>query len=188
MLLALRLQTRLNVTQSLVQKPDFPGVADGPARQESADHDPGGLELVHVLEDEDFHLLARQMLWFMDPRLIKIVMKDDQPVGFMLAYPDVSAAIQKCQGKLLPLGWLMLLIELKRTKWININGAGMTDGYRGLGGTAILFSEMYKSVAKSRYRKADIVQIGTDNEAMLREMEGYGIKFYKTHRLYQKEL
>jgi hypothetical protein len=140
------------------------------------------------LTQEDVNMLANQMMWFADPRLIKIVMKDDQPVGFLLAYPDISAALQQTRGNLLPIGWLQILVELKRTKWININGAGMIEGYRGLGGTAILFSEMYKSVAESRYRFADLVQIGTDNDAMMREMESYGIKFYKRHRLYEREL
>lgn len=138
--------------------------------------------------DEEFQALSRQMLWFADPKLIKIVMKGDEPVGFLLAYPDVSAALQKTRGSLLPFGWLVMLVELRRTKWININGAGIVERYRGLGGTALLFSEMYKSVAESRYRFADIVQIGTENEKMLREIRDFGIKINKFHRMYRLAL
>jgi hypothetical protein len=147
-----------------------------------------GTEGNYPVTDADAKGMADQMYWFADPKLIKIVMKDDQPVGFLFAYPDVSAAVQRTRGRLLPLGWLELFRELRRTKWININGAGMIDGYRGLGGTALLFSEMYKSVAESRYRFADVVQIGLENENMLREMRDLGIDFYKTHRLYRREL
>ncbi len=85
------------------------------------------------------------MLWFADPSLIKIVMKNDKPVGFLLAYPDISAALQKTKGRLFPCGWLTMLRALRTTDWININGAGMIEEYRGLGGTAILFSELFKS-------------------------------------------
>ena len=113
-------------------------------------------------------------------------MKDDDPVGFLFAYPDISAALQRTHGHLFPFGWLDMLLELKRTKWININGAGILGKYRGLGGTAILFSEMYKSVAESRYRYADVVQIGVENDKMQRELTDLGINFYKTHRLYQR--
>ena len=140
------------------------------------------------LTDEDVMGIANQMLWFADPKLIKIVMKDEQPVGFLVAYPDISAAIQRTGGKMFPLGWLQMIIELKRTKWININGAGMVEAYRGSGGTAILFSEMYKSVAESRYRFADLVQIGTENDNMQREMRKFGIDFYKTHRMYEWDI
>ena len=78
--------------------------------------------------------------------------------------------------------------ELRRTKWININGAGMAEGYRGLGGTALLFSEMFESVAERRYRYADLVQIGTENSIILRELCEMGIDFYKMHRIYGRRL
>lgn len=82
-----------------------------------------------------------------------------------------------------------MLRELRRTDWININGAGMVEEYRGLGGTAILFSEMAKSVLDNpRYRHAEVVQIGVENDKMQREMENFGIDFYKMHRTYVKDL
>ncbi len=141
------------------------------------------------LTDADVKGMASQMLWFADPHLVKIVLKGDQPVGFLMAYPDISAALQRTQGKLFPFGWIQLLLELRRTSWININGAGMIDGYRGLGGTALLFSEMFRSVSTSRhYRHADLVMIGAENEAMLREMRDLGIEFYKMHRLYEQRI
>ena len=140
------------------------------------------------LTDGEVKTLANQMLWFADPRLIKIVMKDDEPVGFLFAYPDISAALQRTQGRLFPFGWMDMLRELKRTEWINVNGAGIAEKYRGLGGTALLFSEMYKSVAESHFRHADLVQIGADNDKMQREMRDLGIDFYKTHRMYRRSL
>lgn len=140
------------------------------------------------LTDDEVNTIAQQLLSFADPRLIKIVMKDDELVGFMFAYPDVSAAMQRTKGKLWPLGWVDLLIELKRTKWVNINGAGIVEKYRGNGGTAILFSEMYKSIAEGGFHHADIVQIGVDNDKMQREIAGIGIDFYKTHRMYRKAI
>lgn len=140
------------------------------------------------LTNDEAKSLADQMLWFADPRLIKIVMKDTQPVGFLFAYPDISAAIQRTKGRLFPLGWMDMLLELKRTKWININGAGMVDKYRGLGGTALLFSELYKSVIEGGFEHADIVQVGADNDKMQRELRNLGIDFYKTHRMYRRTL
>jgi hypothetical protein len=140
------------------------------------------------LNDGDVKGIADQMLWFADPRLIKIVMKDDLPVGFLFAYPDISAALQRTGGRLFPTGWFHLWRELKRTRWINVNGAGIVEQYRGLGGTAILFSEMQKSVLEGGYLYADLVQIGLENDKMQRELEELGIDFYKMHRLYQRTL
>jgi len=138
------------------------------------------------LTDDEVNAMANQLLWFSDPRLIKIIMKEADPVGFLFGYPDISAALQRCKGKLFPFGWIDLLLDLRRTNWMNINGAGIIPKYRGLGGTAILFSEMYKSVAESSYRFADLVQIGSENTKMLRELRDLGIDFYKAHRMYER--
>jgi hypothetical protein len=141
------------------------------------------------LTDEEVDTMVNQLVWLADPKLIKMVMSGEKIVGFLFAYPDVSAALQKTHGKLFPFGWLTLLRELRRTDWININGAGLLPEYRGSGGTAILYSEMFKSVKENpRYKHAEIVQIGVENEAMQREMENFGIEFYKMHRTYQKSL
>ena len=132
--------------------------------------------------------MADQLLWFADPKLIKIIMKEERPVGFLFAYPDISDALQRTKGRLFPFGWLDLLISLRTTKLINVNGAGMIEEYRGSGGTAILFSELRKSGQNSRYTRAEIVQVGTDNERMLRELSSLGITFHKKHRMYSRLL
>ena len=140
------------------------------------------------LTDEEAHSIAKQLLWFADPRLIKVIMKGASPVGFLFAYPDISAAVQRTKGQMFPFGWIDLLREMKRTEWVNINGAGILEEYQGLGGTAILFSEMHKSIVEGNFKHAEIVQIGVDNNKMQRELRDLGIDFYKTHRIYQRDL
>jgi GNAT superfamily N-acetyltransferase len=162
------------------------------------------------LTDEEAHMMANQLLWFSDPRLLKVIMKvadprqgaeglrqgevdphkvREEPVGFLMAYPDISAALQKTRGRLFPFGWITLLREFRRTEWLNINGAGLLPEYRGLGGTAILYSELFKAVVETgQFKHADIVQIGTENENMLRELEQFGVNFYKVHRTYVRTL
>lgn len=146
-----------------------------------------GTSGTYPLSKEEIETMTNQMLWLADPKLIKIIMKNERPVGFLLAYPDVSSGIQKVKGKLFPIGWLKILRELRTTDWININGAGLLPEFRGSGGTAILYSELFKSVRSNpRYQHAEIVQIGVENDKMLREMSNFGIEFYKTHRVYHK--
>ena len=137
------------------------------------------------ITDEEAQLMAKQLLMFADPRLIKIVMKDDEIVGFLFGYPDPSAAIQRCKGRLFPIGWLDILIELKRTKWINLNGAGILAPYRGLGVNAILYVEMQKTIASGNFAHADIVQI-EESVLTLDDARTMGAEVYKKHRIYEK--
>ena len=141
------------------------------------------------LTDAEVKMLANQLLWFADPRLLKIVYKDNEPVGFLMSYPDISAALQKTRGRIFPFGWITLLREFKRTDWLNINGAGLLLEHRGSGGMAVLYSELFKSVVETgQFKHAEVVQIGTENENMLRDLENFGVDFYKTHRTYQLAL
>lgn len=140
------------------------------------------------LTDREIDAIARQMIAFADPRLIKVLSKGDEPVGFLFAYPDISAAVQRTKGRMWPFGWIEWLREMRTTQWVNVNGAGITEGYRGLGGTALLFTEMYRSVREGGFRHADLVQIGSENFPMLRELREFGVDFYKTHRMFRKDL
>ncbi|NCP16397.1 hypothetical protein GW866_05070 [bacterium] len=48
---------------------------------------------------------------------------------------------------------------------------------------------MFKSVTENqRYHHAEVVQIGMENEKMQRELQNFGIDFYKMHRLYRRSL
>lgn len=148
------------------------------------------------LTDSEVKTMADQLLWFADPRLLKIVYKvvdpvkgSEEPVGFLMAYPDISAALQKTKGWIFPFGWITLMRAFKRTDWLNINGAALLAEYRGSGGTAILYSEMFKSVAETgQFRHAEVIQIDVENEYMQRDMENFGIDFYKMHRTYTRDL
>lgn len=140
------------------------------------------------ITDDEAKTIADQLLWFADPRLIKVIQKGSKPVGFLFAYPDISAAVQRTHGRIFPFGWIDLLLEMKRTKYVDINGAGIIEEYQGLGGTAILFSEMKKSITDGKFKHAEIVQIGVENDKMHRELRDLGINFHKTHRLYQCDI
>ncbi|HQV70427.1 MAG TPA: hypothetical protein PLJ62_12640 [Thermoflexales bacterium] len=138
------------------------------------------------LTDDEASAMANQMLFFADPKLIKIITKNDEPVGFMFAYPDIGAAVQRQKGRVWPFGWMDMLMEFRRSKWVNVNGAGILEQHRGMGGTALLFTEMAKSVQEGGFEHCDIVQIGVENDRMQRELRDLGIEFYKTHRMYMK--
>ncbi len=141
------------------------------------------------LTEAEVKVMADQLLRFADPRLLKIVYKGEQPVGFLMAYPDISTALQKTGGRVFPFGWITLLRAFKRTDWLNINGAGLLPEYRGSGGMAILYSELFKSLVETgQFKHAEVIQIGLENECMRRDLENFGIDFYKIHRTYVRKL
>jgi hypothetical protein len=141
------------------------------------------------LTDEDMDTMVSQLMWIADPRLVKLIYKDDKPIGWLLAYPDIGAALQKNRGRLFPFGWIPLLLEKKRTRWVDFNGIGIVEEYQRLGGTAILFREIYDALTGiDQYQYGEMLQMREENINILLEADNIGIDFHKTHRLYEYSL
>ncbi len=139
--------------------------------------------------DDDMDVMVDQLLWIADPRLVKLIYKGDRAVGWMLAYPDIGKALQRTKGRLFPFGWLQILLESKRSPWIDFNGIGIIEEYQRLGGTAILYNEIYNSIMKiDQYNYGEFLQFREENIKILLEAGNLDINFHKTHRLYEKDI
>ena len=136
--------------------------------------------------EEELAAIGERLISIADPRLIKLVMKEDEIVGFVFGFPDISAAIQKTKGRVWPLGWIYLLREFKRTDWINFNGTGLLAEHRGLGANAVLYTELAKSVRQFHFKHADVVQVEERNTKSLGDMAAIGVQWYKRHRIYRR--
>lgn len=140
------------------------------------------------LTDAEMVVVADRLIAISDPRLIKLVMKGDEIIGFVFAFPDISAAIQKTKGRIWPFGWIHLMREFKRTNWVNCNGLGLLEGHRGLGANAVLYTELSKSVQEFGFEHADVVQVEEGNAKSLGDMAAIGVEWYKRHRIYRRAL
>jgi GNAT superfamily N-acetyltransferase len=140
------------------------------------------------ITDRELDMVIDDLLTVADPKLIKVIMHDDDVVGFLFAFPDLSAAIQRSRGRLFPLGFIDLLLEYRRTRWVILNGAGILPQYHGRGGNALLYSEMEKTVKAAGFQHADLAQVAETAVQMRRDLENLGGKPYKTHRVYGRRL
>jgi len=139
------------------------------------------------ITEREGKVIGERLLAIADPKLIKLVMKGDEIVGFLFGFPDISEGIRRANGRLWPFGWFWLLREFKRTKWINLNGAGILAPYRGLGVNAILYAEMEKTLRDGHFDHADLVQM-EESVLTLNDTRTMGGQIYKTHRIYEKML
>jgi hypothetical protein len=133
-------------------------------------------------------VIAKRLLDIIEPALVKLVWKGEELVGFLLCYPDISAAIQRTGGRLWPFGFITLLREFGRTEWVNVNGAGILAQHRGRGVDAMLFAEIARTIGQSRYKHAIVVQIDEGNAKMQAEMAALGVTFDTRHRIFHRQL
>ncbi len=124
-----------------------------------------------------------------DPNLIKIILHKDEVVGFLLGFPDITPAIQRAKGNITPWSIVDLLVSLKRTKWISGNGAGVLPEYQGLGGNALMYSELEKTINTQGYsfEHLEMTQVAETTQQMRKDLINLGGKAYKNHRVYQEK-
>jgi hypothetical protein len=142
----------------------------------------------YPLSEHDIDFVLDNILVIADPRLIKVITHKDDVVGFLFGFHDLSAALQRSRGRLLPFGLIDLLLEKRRTKWISLNGIGILPEFQGIGGNALLYSEMEKTVNEYDFKHADLTQVAETAVQMRRDLENLGGEAYKNHRVYFKDL
>jgi hypothetical protein len=142
----------------------------------------------YPLSDREILFAVDNVLVVADHHLIKLIMHDDTIVGFVFAFPDISAALQRARGHLLPFGLPDMLLELKRTRWLSLNGAGILPEFQGHGGNALLYAEMEKTLNDTRFKDAELTQVAETAVQMRRDLVNLGGKPYKNHRVYTKHL
>lgn len=147
-----------------------------------------GGEGFHPVTREEMVVIAKQMLSIADPRLIKLVYKNDQIVGFLFAYPNIWQGLRKANGKLWPFGWFHIWRDMKTTNYVDVNGMGILPQHQGLGAAAVLYVELEKTIREFDFKHVETVQVREDNTESMGENNMLNVEWYKTHRVYQKDL
>lgn len=142
----------------------------------------------YPLTDNEIDFVMQNLQTVADPRLIKIITHEEDVAGFLFGWRDLSSGLQRAKGRLLPFGLLQILLDMRQTKWIALNGAGILPEFHGRGGNALLYSEMEKTIHEYNFEHADLTQVAESAVQMRRDLENLGGKPYKNHRVYRKQL
>jgi GNAT superfamily N-acetyltransferase len=142
------------------------------------------------LTEREIALVLENIMVVADPRLIKVITHQDDAVGFLLGFPDLSDGLQKANGKLFPFGILHLLRSMRTTDWIAVNGMGILPEFQGSGGNALLYSELDKTLHayQGRFHHVDMTQVAESAVQMRRDLVNLGGKPYKNHRVFYKTI
>lgn len=148
---------------------------------------------VPLSEIETDHL-AKSLKPLLDPRLASIVERDGEPVGFLVALPNLNEAIGGLDGKLLPLGWAKLLWRLKvagvKSARVPLMGIRRSAAH-GVAGAMLpflLIETVRREAIKMGFTRLELSWILEDNMPMRRISESVGAVAYKTYRIYGKPL
>jgi hypothetical protein len=141
----------------------------------------------YPLTQREIDFVVENIMTVADHRLIKIINHGEDVVGFLFAFHDVSAALQRARGKLFPFGLVDLLLEMKRTNAVSVNGMGILPEFQGHGGNALLYYAMGKTLLEfQQFVHVEMTQVAETAEQMRADLKNLNGVEYKNYRVYRK--
>ncbi|MBI5952927.1 MAG: hypothetical protein HY865_14820 [Chloroflexi bacterium] len=143
----------------------------------------------YPLTQREIDFVVENIMTVADHRLIKIIVHGEDVVGFLFAFHDVSTALQRARGKLFPFGLIDLLLEMKRTNSVAVNGMGILPEFQGHGGNALLYYAMGRTLLEfSQFVHVEMTQVAETAEQMRADLKNLNGVEYKNYRVYRKKI
>ena len=123
---------------------------------------------------------------FADPDFIEIAVDEsDGMIGFIIAIPSLSRAFQKARGKLFPLGFLHILLALRRFDTLDFLLAGVKEHYRGKGVDLLMTIDVFRTVRAKGIKWAESNPELEDNSRIQNQWKIVKTRQHKRRRIYK---
>jgi GNAT superfamily N-acetyltransferase len=140
------------------------------------------------LDEQEMYHLAQRYLPILDPRFVKVGLKDDQVVSFVIGIPDMTEGIQRAGGHLLPFGFVHVLRAARRTRQLDLLLGAIKEEHRGKGLDVMMGVAMLRSAREAGMDVIDTHHEMETNTSVRAEMERMGGIVYKKYRVWQRTL
>lgn len=140
------------------------------------------------LSEEEFAALAKDLKTIVDPNFAHIAEIDGKPVAFSVALPDYNQILRDMNGKLLPFGWLKILMNKNKIDKVRTALMGVIPEYQGRGIDVLLHREAIENGLEEEVYSSEVGWILENNVQMVRVAEKIGGTLDKRYRMYKKDL
>jgi GNAT superfamily N-acetyltransferase len=145
---------------------------------------------VPFTEAEADHM-AKEMKPLLVPLTTLIAEIGDEPIGFLIAVPDINVALRRINGRLtmfgLPIGLIKLLYYRMKIRTGRLIALGVVQKYRRAGIAEMLVLHVMDEAFKRGFT-GELSMTLEDNVMVNRFIESMGAAKYKTYRIYSRSL
>lgn len=141
------------------------------------------------MTEAEISVLAHEMKPVIDPQMVFVAELDGKLVGCLLALPDINPLLKKCNGRLLPFGWLKLLLGRRSVHKLRVFGSAALEEHRYIGIIPLLFGEVIRIGHQRGYTHAELSWVAEGNlRPILTIEQSLKPELYKRYRVYGKAL
>jgi len=141
------------------------------------------------MTDAEFDKLAADLKQALDPHLAIIAEIGGEPVGVVVAVPNVNQVLKYLNGRLFPIGWIKALWYARKVNQARLMILGVVEGHRARGIESLLIFETLKAAIQNGYEVMEMSWILENNDMMNRVIQNLGdacgAYVYRTYRIYQ---
>jgi len=138
--------------------------------------------------DAEAEAMAKDLKQVIQPKGVLFAEdKHGKAIGFALALPDINQLLKGLNGRLLPFGWLKLLVGIPRLKSYRMFALGVIPEYHGRGIDSLIYRHLYESLFSPDIWM-EINYVLEDNYHMNNAIHKLMAKPLRRYRIYQKEL
>jgi hypothetical protein len=146
------------------------------------------LPYVTPFNDKMIEVYAEKYFKVINPKYVRMVTKDGDMIGFVVAVPSLSEAMQKANGKLFPFGFVHILNAMKKPKVLDFFLTGVKPEFDNSGVAVILFAEIQEEMMSAGIDQMETTGIFEDNHNVISNWKNYEHIQHKRRRCFIKEI
>lgn len=131
---------------------------------------------------------AKALKHLLLPELTTFIEVDGKPIGAGLGLMDYNQIIKKIDGKLLPFGFLHLLLGKRKLDRVRLMSTNVLPEYQKWGFGLLALERMLDDVLKMGITHGEFSWVLESNHLSRASLERGGLKRNKTYRLYDRSL
>jgi GNAT superfamily N-acetyltransferase len=144
------------------------------------------------LTEREVRHYAKKLKPILDENWAMVAERKDtgEVVGAALSLPDYNQVLAKLRprGRLLPFGWLTVLLERRKIDAVYVFALGVKPDYQHTGVAARFYEMHYDAAERTPQHGGEMGWILEVNKPMNRAMEGMGGEIVRRYRVYERAL
>jgi hypothetical protein len=140
-----------------------------------------------ALTQKQMDMYVKAYFGFIRPEFVSFVVDEkDDIVGFGISMPSLTKALQKCNGKMFPFGFIHVLRAMKKNDTIDMYLNGVRPDFHGKGINSLYYNEMHKAYIQHHITLAVTMPQLEDNAKALNIWKNFNGRQHLTRRCWIK--
>ena len=141
------------------------------------------------LTEEQIKKYARKFLPLVDPRLLCLVMDEQENlVAFGVCVPSMAEALKRCRGRLFPTGWIGVLKSMRANDTLDMLLIAVDPDLQGSGINAVVMDHILEGAAKIGMVYAETGPTLETNDKVQSQWKFFEHRQHKRRRCFVKNL